>query len=105
VPAGVILCGAFDKPSAVVTETSRDPLILGGVTVLLTAVAAVACLTPASRARRSIRWRGCSASCGGGLHSEGSEPNDPIVVAAGVIRSAADPFGGPPVVCITRHCA
>ena len=49
--AGVILCVAFDKLTAQwVTETSRDPLILGGVTVLLIAVAVVACLAPASRA-------------------------------------------------------
>ena len=33
-----------------VTESSRDPLILGGVTVLLLAVAVIACLAPARRA-------------------------------------------------------
>jgi ABC-type lipoprotein release transport system permease subunit len=33
-----------------VTESSRDPLILAGVTVLLLAVAAIACLAPARRA-------------------------------------------------------
>ena len=32
------------------TESSRDPLILGGVTVLLLAVAVMACLAPARRA-------------------------------------------------------
>jgi predicted permease len=48
---GVILCLAFDNvASRWVTETSRDPLILGGVTVLLLAVAAAACLAPARRA-------------------------------------------------------
>ena len=39
-----------DLASRWVTETSRDPLILGGVTLLLLAVAAVACLVPARRA-------------------------------------------------------
>ncbi|MGH9308334.1 MAG: ABC transporter permease [Vicinamibacterales bacterium] len=49
--AGVILCLAFDKVASFwVTETSRDPLILGGVTALLLAVAVVACLAPARRA-------------------------------------------------------
>jgi predicted permease len=49
--AGVLLCLAFDNiASRWVTETSRDPLILGGVTVLLLAVAVVACLAPARRA-------------------------------------------------------
>ena len=48
---GVILCLSFDNvASRWVTETSRDPLILGGVTVLLLAVAAAACLAPARRA-------------------------------------------------------
>jgi predicted permease len=49
--AGVLLCLAFDKlASQWVTESSRDPLILGGVTVLLLTVAVVACLAPARRA-------------------------------------------------------
>jgi predicted permease len=49
--AGVLLCVAFDSvASRWVTETSRDPLILGGVTVLLLAVAVIACLAPARRA-------------------------------------------------------
>jgi predicted permease len=49
--AGVLLCLAFDNiASRWVTETSREPLILGGVTVLLLAVAVVACLAPARRA-------------------------------------------------------
>jgi putative ABC transport system permease protein len=49
--AGVLLCLAFDKlASQWVTESSRDPLILGGVTVLLLAVAVIACLAPARRA-------------------------------------------------------
>ena len=38
------------SPSQWVTESSRDPLILGGVTVLLLAVAVLACLAPARRA-------------------------------------------------------
>jgi ABC-type lipoprotein release transport system permease subunit len=33
-----------------VTESTRDPLILGGVTLLLIAVAILACLAPARRA-------------------------------------------------------
>jgi predicted permease len=49
--AGVVLSLAFDKfASQWVTESSRDPVILGGVTVLLLAVAVVACLAPARRA-------------------------------------------------------
>jgi putative ABC transport system permease protein len=49
--AGVLLCLAFDKvASQWVTESSRDPLILSGVTVLLLAVAVIACLAPARRA-------------------------------------------------------
>jgi hypothetical protein len=49
--AGVLLCLVFDNvASRWVTETSRDPLILGGVTVLLLAVAVMACLAPARRA-------------------------------------------------------
>ena len=49
--AGVILCLLFDSlASRWVTESSQDPLILGGVTVLLLAVAVVACLAPARRA-------------------------------------------------------
>ena len=49
--AGVLLCVIFDKvASQWVTESSRDPVILGGVTVLLLAVAVIACLAPARRA-------------------------------------------------------
>ena len=49
--AGVLLCLALRHvASQWVTESSRDPLILGGVTVLLLAVAAIACLAPARRA-------------------------------------------------------
>ena len=49
--AGVLLCLIFDRfASYWVTESSRDPLILGGVTVLLILVAAIACLAPARRA-------------------------------------------------------
>jgi ABC-type antimicrobial peptide transport system permease subunit len=49
--AGVILCLAFDSvASRWVTESSRDPRLLGGVTILLLAVAGVACLLPARRA-------------------------------------------------------
>jgi ABC-type antimicrobial peptide transport system permease subunit len=48
---GVVLCVLFDNlASRWVTESSRDPLILGGVTVLLLAVAVIACLGPAHRA-------------------------------------------------------
>ena len=49
--AGVLLCLIFDNvASRWVTESSRDPLILGGVTILLLAVAVMACLAPARRA-------------------------------------------------------
>ena len=49
--AGVVLCLIFDNvASRWVTESSRDPLILVGVTVLLSAVAIIACLAPARRA-------------------------------------------------------
>jgi ABC-type antimicrobial peptide transport system permease subunit len=49
--AGVLLCLVFDRiASQWVTESSRDPLILVGVTVLLLAVAVVACVAPARRA-------------------------------------------------------
>jgi predicted permease len=49
--AGTLLCVIFDKlASRWVTESSRDPLILGGVMLLLVAVAAMACLAPARRA-------------------------------------------------------
>jgi putative ABC transport system permease protein len=49
--AGMLLCLIFDKvASRWLTESSRDPQILGGVTVLLLAVAVMACLAPARRA-------------------------------------------------------
>ena len=49
--AGVILCLIFDNvASRWVTESSRDPLILAGVTALLLVVAVAACLVPAYRA-------------------------------------------------------
>ncbi len=49
--AGVLLCVAFDRlASQWVTESSRDPLIVGGMTAVLLTVAAVACLAPARRA-------------------------------------------------------
>jgi predicted permease len=49
--AGVILSLVFDNvASRWVTESSRDPLILGGVTLLLVAVAVVASVAPARRA-------------------------------------------------------
>jgi putative ABC transport system permease protein len=49
--AGVLLCLTFDRvASQWVTESSRDPLILSGVTALLLAVAALASLAPARRA-------------------------------------------------------
>ncbi len=49
--AGVVLCVVFDKiASQWVTESSRDPMILVGVTTVLVVVAAVACFAPARRA-------------------------------------------------------
>jgi predicted permease len=49
--AGLLLSIAFDKLSTKwVTESSRDPLILIGVTLLLIVAAAVACFVPARRA-------------------------------------------------------
>jgi ABC-type antimicrobial peptide transport system permease subunit len=49
--AGIVLSIAFNKASMKwVTESSRDPLLLGGVTVLLVAAATLACLVPARRA-------------------------------------------------------
>ena len=49
--AGVLMCLAFDSvASKWVTESSRDPAILGSVTILLLAVAVIACLAPARRA-------------------------------------------------------
>jgi predicted permease len=49
--AGILLSIAFDKVATKwVTESSRDPLILAGVTVLLIVAAALACMIPARRA-------------------------------------------------------
>jgi predicted permease len=49
--AGLALSLAFDRIAAQwVTESSRDPVILVGVTALLIAVAGLACLAPARRA-------------------------------------------------------
>ncbi|HYW41327.1 MAG TPA: ABC transporter permease [Bryobacteraceae bacterium] len=49
--AGLLLSVVFDKVAVRwVTESSRDPLILGGVTLLLIAAAALACSVPARRA-------------------------------------------------------
>jgi predicted permease len=49
--AGVILCVVVDRIAAEwVAESSKDPMILGGVTALLLVVAIVACLAPARRA-------------------------------------------------------
>ena len=49
--AGVVLCLVFDTvASQWLTESSRDPLILTAVTLLLMAVAVMACLAPARRA-------------------------------------------------------
>jgi len=48
---GILLCVAFGKLATKwVTQSSRDPLIVGGVTVLLIITAALACLVPARRA-------------------------------------------------------
>lgn len=49
--AGLVLSILFDSIAARwVTESSRDPFLLGAVTVLLIAVAGLACLLPARRA-------------------------------------------------------
>jgi ABC-type antimicrobial peptide transport system permease subunit len=49
--AGVLLCLIFDRvASRWLAESSRDPLIVGGVTLLLLTVAVIACLAPARRA-------------------------------------------------------
>ena len=49
--AGLLLCLTFDKlASQWVTESSRDPVIIGGVTILLVGVAVIACVAPARRA-------------------------------------------------------
>jgi len=49
--AGILLYVIFDNvASQWVTESSRDPAILGGVTSVLVAVAVIACLAPAHRA-------------------------------------------------------
>ena len=51
VVAGILLCVAFNKLATKwVMESSRDPLILGAVTLLLVATAAIACFVPARRA-------------------------------------------------------
>ena len=51
VGVGIALSVAFNKLATKwVTESSRDPLVLGGVTVLLVIAAALACLAPARRA-------------------------------------------------------
>ncbi|MGC2389669.1 MAG: ABC transporter permease [Candidatus Acidiferrum sp.] len=51
VVAGILLCVAFNKLATKwVMESSRDPLILGAVTLLLVATAAIACIVPARRA-------------------------------------------------------
>jgi predicted permease len=49
--AGVLLSVAFDKlATRWVTESSRDPVLLGGVTLVLVVAAALACFVPARRA-------------------------------------------------------
>ena len=51
VAAGIALSVAFNKLATKwVTESSRDPMVLGGVTLLLVVAAALACLVPARRA-------------------------------------------------------
>jgi len=53
VVAGMLLSVAFDKlATRWVTESSRDPVLLGGVTLLLVVAAGLACFVPARRAAR-----------------------------------------------------
>jgi predicted permease len=53
VASGILLSLAFDRLATKwVTESSRDPLILTGVTALLVGAAALACFVPARRAAR-----------------------------------------------------
>jgi ABC-type antimicrobial peptide transport system permease subunit len=49
--AGLVLSAVFGKAAEkLVTESSRDPVILGGLTLLMLAVAGLACVAPARRA-------------------------------------------------------
>jgi ABC-type lipoprotein release transport system permease subunit len=49
--AGILLSVAFDKLATKwVTESSRDPVVLAVVTLLLVVAATLACLVPARRA-------------------------------------------------------
>jgi ABC-type antimicrobial peptide transport system permease subunit len=49
--AGILLSVAFDKLATKwVTESSRDPVVLAAVTLLLVVAATLACLVPARRA-------------------------------------------------------
>jgi hypothetical protein len=62
VVAGIILSSVFDKLSTRwVMESSRNPLILAGVTLILIAAAALACFVPARRACGYL-WRLCATN-------------------------------------------
>jgi hypothetical protein len=49
--AGIALCVVLDKLAAEwLTESSKDPVVIAGVTVVLLVVSAIACLAPSRRA-------------------------------------------------------
>jgi len=70
VMAGVLLSVAFDKLATKwVMESSRDPVLLGGVTLLLVVAAALACFVPARRAASVDPMKGAP------LRLTGARPN------------------------------
>src|SRR6266566_9476045 len=88
---GLLLSIAFDKLATKwVMETSRDPLILAGVTLLLLVAAALACFVPARRGasvgtREALRYEWLMAL---------SEPQRRIKVAVSSRASIFSEIGG-----------